>query len=86
MLGKNIDEKTIAKKMIISSLKIESSLVNILNAEAKILSKKLNNDIEYAELQKTNKTCKYIIYFFNILDERIQKCLDILNSTTDKKD
>lgn len=84
MLGKNIDEKILAKKLIMDSLKIEESLVNILKLEVKVFNKKLNDNIEYSELEKLNKTLKHIIYVITILDDRIQKGFDILNNNSEK--
>ena len=78
MLSKKIDEKAIATKLIMSSLKLEESLINILKAVVKIFNKKNKTTIKDSELLKINKTLKYIIYAIFILDDRIQKGFDIL--------
>lgn len=82
MLGNNIDEKMIAKKIIMNSLKIEESLIGVLKAETRILNRKKNENIDYYELEKINRTIKYTIYIVTSLDERIQKALDILRDKT----
>ena len=84
MLGKNIDEKALAKKLIVNGLKLEESLVNILKSEVRILNRKAKEEIEYSEMQNINKTLRYIIYVITILDDRIQKGIDILNISNEK--
>lgn len=81
LLCRIIDERVIAKRRIANSLKIEEGLVNLLRNEVKILNRKSNDDIDYCELQKIHKTLRYIIYAISVLDERVQKSLDILKKT-----
>lgn len=81
MVNKTIDEKEIAKKLIIDSLKMEESLISVLKTEVKMLNKKINDNVDYAELQKLNKTLRHIIYVITILDDRIDKGLEILNNS-----
>ena len=81
MVNKTIDEKEIAKKLIIDSLKMEESLISVLKTEVKMLNKKMNDNVDYAELQKLNKTLRHIIYVITILDDRIDKGLEILNNS-----
>ena len=78
MSVKSIDEKILARKMILNSLRIEESLVNILKAEVKILKKKSIIDLENIELQKLNRIIRYTLYVITILDERIQRGFDML--------
>ena len=84
MLSKNIDEKAIATKLIMSSLKLEECLINILKAVVKIINKKNNTTIKVSDLHKLNRTLKYIIYAIIILDDRIQKGFDILYISKEK--
>jgi hypothetical protein len=83
MFIKNIDEKTLAKKTMINSLKIEESLADILKSESKLIKSKSNSDLSIDEIQKVNRTIKYILYYLIIIDDRIQKCLDLIGNKND---
>jgi len=83
MVIKNIDERIIAKRIIINALRIEESLADILRSEAKILKRKSNIVTSNEEIQKVNRTIKYILYFLTIIDDRILKSLDILKNHKD---
>jgi hypothetical protein len=83
MAIKNTDEKTVAKKAIINSLKIEESLANLLKTEARILKRKTNAEFNSDEIAKINRTIKYVICYLIIIDDRIQKCLDIIQNNKD---
>ena len=85
MLIKNIDEKTIAKRIILNSLKIEESLADILKTELKILKRKMKTNMATSndDIQQVNRTTKHVIYYLIIIEERIQKSLDIIKSNKD---
>lgn len=86
-LGKSIDEKTIAKKMIFNALSMEESLAVLLHAEAKIIKKQLKDDnFNYEKINHINKTIKYILFSLTMVDDRIQTGLDLYKKSTSKSD
>lgn len=82
-LSKNIDDKTIAKKLLINALKMEESLADLIRIEVKILRKKVNEQNSYDEIRKINKIVKYTIFSMTLIDDKIQKALELykINST-----
>lgn len=78
MVTNNIDNKTVAKKIIINSLKIEESLINLLRLETKILKRKSHIDLNNDEVHKINRKFKYFLYYLITINDRIDKCLDII--------
>jgi hypothetical protein len=68
---------------MIKSLKIEESLAEILKSESKLIKSKSNTDLSIDEIQKVNRTIKYILYYLIIIDDRIQKCLDLIGNKND---
>lgn len=81
MVRKILDDKTVAKRTIMNSLKIEESLASLLRIETKLL--KRNIDIPNEEVKKINKTIKYLIYYLILIDDRIEKCFDIIEKDKD---
>lgn len=72
------DDKIIARKIILSTLKMESSLANVLKAEIKIIKKMLDRNADYYDIKKSNDSIRQILHAIHIIDDRIQKCIDIL--------
>lgn len=81
MVRKILDDKTVAKRTIMNSLKIEESLASLLRIETKLL--KRNIDIPNEEVKKINKTIKYLIYYLILIDDRIEKCFNIIEKDKD---
>jgi hypothetical protein len=82
---KNPDDKTIAKKTIMNSLKIEDSIANLLKTETKLLKKKSNTDLTLDEIIKINKLIKYLIYYLMLIDDRIQDSFNIIKNNKDNQ-
>ncbi len=78
MALKSIDEKNIARKIIVNALKIEGSLADILKTESKILKRKAILDTNADDIQIVNRTIKYVIFYLTIIEDRIQRSMDIL--------
>ncbi|TAH71474.1 MAG: hypothetical protein EWM47_04555 [Anaerolineaceae bacterium] len=78
MNSKTVDNKIIAKKVILSTLKMENSLINVLKAQMRLIKKMMDKDDDYNEIKKTNASIRQILHAIHIIDDRIQKCLDIL--------
>jgi ribosomal protein S13 len=83
-LYKKIDDNTICKRMLINAIKIEESLSELLIAEAKILRKMSVKDISYEELQSINRTIKHIIFSLTLVDEKVQKGLELYQMQKDE--
>ncbi|MFV0341856.1 MAG: hypothetical protein ACK5JH_03055 [Anaerocolumna sp.] len=84
MATKNIDEKSVAKKVILNSLRIEDCLTNLLKIETRFLKNKSDQDFNYDEIKKIDKSIKYLLYYLIIIDDRIQKCLDIIQNKNEE--
>jgi len=63
---KNVDEKIIGKKMLLTTIKMEESLAELLRTELKILKKESKKDYNYEDIQNVNKTMKYILLSLTI--------------------
>lgn len=81
MVRKILDDKTVARRTIMNCLKIEESLASLLRIETKVLRR--NIDVTNEEIKKTNKTIKYLIYYLILIDDRIEKCFDIIEKDKD---
>lgn len=81
MVRKILDDKTVAKRTIMNSLKIEESLARLLRIETQVLRRNIDDTNE--EVKKINKTIKYLIYYLILIDDRIEKCFDIIEKDKD---
>lgn len=85
ILNKNIDEKLIGKKMILTAIKMEDTLANLLQVEVRILKKKLTNNCPNDDIQNVNKIIKNIILTLTVLDDRIKNGMELMEKDSASK-
>lgn len=83
-ISKNMDHEYIGKRMLLSAIKIEESLAELLCVEIKILRKQIGIGGSYDEYKNVNKIIKYLIFSLSIVDDRIQERMDYEIRTRNK--
>lgn len=78
-MNKVVNKKALGKKIILSALKIEESLADIMRLEAKILRKKCVNGAENEDIKRINNMIKNVLFTLTIIDDRIEKGFDLMN-------
>lgn len=77
--NKYLDQKALGKKIVLSAIKIEESLAVLLRSEAKVLRKCCLNRVEVDDIKRANRMIKYVLFTLTIIDDRIEKGLDMMN-------
>lgn len=81
-LYKDIDEKRIGRKMLLNAVKMEDSLAELLKTEAKLLRRCAIDGANSEDIQRINKSIRYIIFTMTMVDDRINTGLSLINQST----
>jgi hypothetical protein len=76
---KDMDEKKIGRRMLLSAVKMEDSLAELLKAEAKILRKSTLEGASNEDIQRTNRVIRYLFFSLTMIDDRIKTGLSLMS-------
>lgn len=81
-IKKNPNQEILGKMLIANTLKIEEELAGLIKLEVKAAKKRLREGYGAKEIQKSDKTIRYIIYALITLDNRIDAGMELIRSKT----
>lgn len=76
--NKDLNKKELGEKIVLSAIKMEESLSDLLRAEARLLRKKCKEGAVSEDLIRVNKMIKHVIFTLTYVDERIEKGLEMM--------